>query len=76
MPPKIEILSSVRQMRVGRGWSQAELAERVGVSRQTMNYIEQGGYCPSVALALRIASVFGCSVEDIFSLPPDNKEVS
>ncbi|MFN3952146.1 MAG: helix-turn-helix transcriptional regulator [Thermaurantimonas sp.] len=48
--------------------SQAELAERVGVSRQTINAIERGDYSPSVVLALKIASIFDKTVEDIFQL--------
>lgn len=48
--------------------SQAELAQRVGVSRQTINAIERGDYNPSVVLALKIAIVFGKPVEQIFQL--------
>lgn len=48
--------------------SQAELADRVGVSRQTIHAIEGGDYSPSVVLALKIAHVFGKSVEQIFQL--------
>ncbi|GCD78128.1 transcriptional regulator [Thermaurantimonas aggregans] len=48
--------------------SQAELAQKVGVSRQTINAIERGDYNPSVALALKIAQVFGKHVEQIFQL--------
>ncbi|MFN4299707.1 MAG: helix-turn-helix transcriptional regulator [Thermaurantimonas sp.] len=48
--------------------SQAELAQRVGVSRQTINAIERGDYNPSVVLALKIAQVFGKQVEQIFQL--------
>lgn len=48
--------------------SQAELAQRVGVSRQTINAIERGDYNPSIVLALKIAHVFGKHVEQIFQL--------
>lgn len=48
--------------------TQAELATRAGVSRQTINAMELGKYVPSTALALKLASIFGTSVEDIFSL--------
>lgn len=48
--------------------SQAELAEKVGVSRQTINAIERGDYSPSVVLALKIASFFDKTVENIFQL--------
>jgi putative transcriptional regulator len=48
--------------------TQADLAERVGVSRQTIIAIEGGGYAPSLPLALRIARVFGVPVDDVFRL--------
>ncbi|UCE94566.1 MAG: helix-turn-helix transcriptional regulator [Flavobacteriaceae bacterium] len=48
--------------------TQAELASRAGVSRQTINAMELGKYVPSTALALKLASIFGTSVENIFSL--------
>ena len=51
-----------------RGWSQGELAERVGVSRQTINAVETGRYEPSLGLALQLARLFGCPVEQLFSL--------
>ncbi len=52
--------------------SQAELAERVQVSRQTINAIELGKYVPSTTLAIKIARVFGKKVEDIFELDDDD----
>jgi putative transcriptional regulator len=58
----------VRHVRNELGITQGTLAERVGVSRQSINYIEQGTYSPSVTLALRIAKVLGVRVEDIFIL--------
>jgi putative transcriptional regulator len=48
------------------GWSQAELATRLGVSRQTVISIERGRFDPSLPLAFRIADVFGCRIEDVF----------
>lgn len=48
----------MRQLRSGLGWSQADLAERLGVSRQTVNAIETGRYDPSLPLAFKIAKVF------------------
>jgi putative transcriptional regulator len=48
--------------------SQAELAEKIDVSRQTINSIERGKFIPSTVIALKMASVFGCNVEDFFSL--------
>jgi putative transcriptional regulator len=52
--------------------SQAELAERVQVTRQTINAIELGKYAPSAVLAMKIARVFGKKVEDIFELEPED----
>lgn len=63
-----ETTSSLRAHRVARGWSQAGLAEKVGVSRQTINAIETGRFDPSLPLALKLAGVFDTSVEEIFTL--------
>ena len=60
--------NTVRELRIERGWTQAELAEKLGVSRNSINAIETGRYEPSLTLAMRIARVFGTSVERIFSL--------
>lgn len=57
----------VRELRVGRRWSQAELAERLGVSRQTVNAIETERYDPSLILALALGRLLGESVEDLFT---------
>jgi putative transcriptional regulator len=56
----------VRELRSAKGLSQAALADLLGVSRQTVNSIEQGRYLPSLPLALAIARYFGAPVEDIF----------
>ncbi|HEU4740731.1 MAG TPA: helix-turn-helix transcriptional regulator [Meiothermus sp.] len=56
----------LRVLRAERGWSQADLAERLDVSRQTVNTIETGKYDPSLPLAFKIARVFGLTIEDIF----------
>jgi putative transcriptional regulator len=56
----------LKVLRAERNWSQQDLAERLGVSRQTLNSIEAGRYDPSLPLALRIAKVFGQPVEQIF----------
>lgn len=66
-----ELRVEVRRAREARGWTQGELAVRVGVSRQTINYLEQERYQPSVMLALRLARAFGCRVEDLFVLQED-----
>ena len=60
--------NDVRERRTQRVWSQGELAERLGVSRQTVNAIETGKYDPSLELALKIARLFRARVEDIFKL--------
>ena len=60
------MLSRVRELREHRNWSQGELAERLEVSRQTVNAIETGKYDPSLPLAFRIARLFGKSIETIF----------
>ncbi|MGE5926141.1 MAG: helix-turn-helix transcriptional regulator [Gemmatimonadota bacterium] len=56
----------LRVLRAEREWSQAELAERLAVSRQTVNAVETGRYEPSLGLAFRIARLFGVSIEEIF----------
>jgi putative transcriptional regulator len=58
----------VRSLRQTRGLSQAELAQAVGVSRQTINSIEQGKYIPSLPLALALGRYFGTRVEDMFDV--------
>ena len=60
--------NSLRVLRAERRWSQAELAERLGVSRQTINVIENEKYDPSLGLALKVARLFGKHVEEIFVL--------
>ena len=56
----------LRVLRAERNWSQAELAEGLAVSRQTVNAIETGRYDPSLPLAFKIASLFGSRIEEIF----------
>ena len=58
----------LKVLRAERDWSQAELADRLSVSRQTINSIETGKYDPSLPLAIRIGRLFGHAVEEIFSL--------
>ena len=58
--------NQVRELRGEQGWSQADLAERLEVSRQTVNAIETGKYDPSLPLAFKIAKLFGCPIESIF----------
>jgi putative transcriptional regulator len=61
----------LRVLRAERSWSQAALAERLEVSRQTVNAIEVGKYDPSLPLAFKIAKAFGLSIEEIFH--PDDE---
>lgn len=69
MAPKAEIVNEVRRLRFEQGqMTQQQLAERIGCTRQTVIMLEQGRYVPSLALALRIAQVFGEPVEKIFTL--------
>ena len=56
----------LRVLRAERGWSQAELGGRLGVSRQAVNAIETGKHDPSLPLAFRISTLFGLSIEEIF----------
>ena len=62
------IRNRVKELRIERGWTQAELAEAVGVSRQSINSIERERYVPSLPLALTFAKVFECSTDEIFTL--------
>jgi putative transcriptional regulator len=66
--------NQLRVLRAQREWSQADLAEKLNVSRQTINAIETGRYDPSLPLAFTIAGLFGLSIEAIFS--PDNAGAS
>ncbi len=65
---KRDTKNSVEKERLRADLTQVELAEKVGVTRQTIIAIEKGDYTPSVALALRLAKVFKTSVEDLFAL--------
>ena len=62
------VRTRVRELRRERGWSQQELAEKVGVSRQSINSIECDRYTPSLPLALTFARIFGCPTDAIFKL--------
>ncbi|SEO42259.1 MULTISPECIES: helix-turn-helix transcriptional regulator [unclassified Luteibacter] len=61
------MINRVRELRGELGWSQADLAEHLDVSRQTVNAIETGKYDPSLPLAFRIARLFGLPIESIFT---------
>ncbi len=60
------VKSKLRVLRAERGWSQADLAEKLNVSRQTVNALETGRYDPSLPLAFAIAKLFKLKIEDIF----------
>src|SRR5436305_12426070 len=64
--PALLMTNRVRDLRNARNWSQAQLAERLGVSRQTVNAIETERYDPSLPLAFKVADVFKLSIEKIF----------
>jgi putative transcriptional regulator len=63
----------LRELRAARKWSQADLADRLEVSRQTVNSIENGRYDPSLPLAFKIAGVFARPIEEIFC-PSDSPD--
>ena len=58
--------NDLKERRAAREWSQGDLAEKLGVSRQTVNAIETGKYDPSLELAFRIARLFKARIEDVF----------
>ena len=65
--PKIQISNRIRELRFTAGeLTQQTLADRVGITRQTVVALEQGKYCPSLELAFRIAETFGVGVEEVF----------
>lgn len=61
-----KVRNRIRELRLERGWSQQELADAVGASRQTINAIEQEKYSPSLELAFRLARAFGEDFEGVF----------
>ena len=63
------MINRLKVLRAERDWSQSDLAEKLGVSRQSVNAIETGKYDPSLPLAFRIAELFALSIEDIFHSP-------
>lgn len=61
--------NNLADRRLERGWTQADLAASLGVSRQTVISIERGRFDPSLPLAFLIARTFGCSIEEVFCAP-------
>ena len=59
-----------RELRAEQGWSQADLAGKVGVSRNSINAVENGKFDPSLPLAFKIVEVFGLKIEDVFLREP------
>lgn len=70
----VTVKNRVGELRLAIGWSQGELAGTLGVSRQTINSIENGRYLPSLPLALALARTFDSTVEDIFM--PDEEDLT
>jgi putative transcriptional regulator len=70
-----ELRNTIRVQRAIKDWTQEELARRVGVTRKTINTIENAVFVPSTVLALKIARAFGVKVDDVFQLadaPPES----
>jgi putative transcriptional regulator len=67
------VRNRVQQLRTELGLTQQQLAEAVGVSRQSINSIERNRYVPSLPLALTFARLFGCSTDEIFTLENTNE---
>ena len=66
----------LKELRAERDWTQANLAEELGVSRQTVNAIEKGKFDPSLPLAFKIARLFDLSIEEIFQVAKEsNSEI-
>lgn len=63
------MINRLKELRAGHGWSQQDLAERLDVSRQSVNAIETGRYDPSLPLAFKIAELFGLAIEEVFTSP-------
>lgn len=63
-----EIVNRVKELRLDRGWTQEQLAQAAGVSRQSINAIERNRYVPSLELALTFANIFSCPTDQIFQL--------
>ena len=62
----------LRVLRAERGWSQQELGDRLGVSRQAINAVETGKFDPSLPLAMKMARIFSQTIEQIFSLEEES----
>lgn len=65
------ITNTIRATRESAGMTQAEVARRIGVTRQTLIAIEQGKYSPSLELAFQVSRLFGVAIDDLFQYPTD-----
>ncbi len=70
-----DVVNYIRDFRIERGLTQDDLAQAVGVSRQSINAIERGRYTPSLPLALRFAQYFRCSTDELFRLLEEESHV-
>ncbi|MDE2181475.1 MAG: helix-turn-helix transcriptional regulator [Alphaproteobacteria bacterium] len=66
---EVVLINRMKEVRAELGLTQAELAARIGVSRKTINTVENGVFVPSTILALKLAAALGSKVEDLFALP-------
>jgi len=64
----------IKELRARFGYSQGELAERVGVTRQTIGFIEKGTFSPSITLSLKISKEFECKVDELFWLEGEKEQ--
>lgn len=72
MVKSTRVTNNIRALRFSNGeMTQADLADRIGVTRQTVNAIEQGKYSPSLEMAFQIARVFGAALDDVFEYPEE-----
>ncbi len=74
MPNHPQLTNRLAERRKSAGWTQGELAERVSVSRKSVNTVENGIFIPSTVLALKLANALDCSVHDLFSLSDERKD--
>jgi putative transcriptional regulator len=75
LPKQTEVRNRIRRFRFDADeMTQQQLADRVGVTRQTIIALEAGAYAPSLLLAFKLARVFGVSVEEVFQYEPQNSE--
>jgi len=65
--------NQLAELRTAKGWTQQQLADAVGVSRQTVISLEQGRYNPSILLAIRLARTFGTQIEQLFEYEENQK---